>query len=142
MRAEAALAHKDRFPGHEAEYGPHLRALIEAGIATSAGDHEASREYVRRAHETLAISLRDDVDALLLPTAPAFAPDIATTGAGIFCGLASFTGLPSISLPSGTGAEGLPLAVQLIGGAWQEASLLAVARWLEDLLAFDGQPPI
>ena len=142
MRTEAALAHKYRFPGHENDFGPNLRALIEGGHATPAANYQASLRYIAQARETLADSLRDDFDAFLLPTAPATAPDIATTGNGIFCGLASFTSLPSISLPSGIGAGGLPLAVQLIGPAWQEASLLAIARWVEKLLAFEATPAL
>jgi Asp-tRNA(Asn)/Glu-tRNA(Gln) amidotransferase A subunit family amidase len=37
---------------------------------------------------------------------------------------------------------GLPLAVQLIGGAWGESRLLAAAAWCEGVIAFDAGPPL
>jgi Asp-tRNA(Asn)/Glu-tRNA(Gln) amidotransferase A subunit family amidase len=55
---------------------------------------------------------------------------------------ASFSGLPSISLPSGIGIGGLPLAVQLVGKHWGEADLLAHAAWVESELGFDQTPPL
>ncbi|MEM8502756.1 MAG: amidase [Cyanobacteria bacterium P01_D01_bin.1] len=39
----------------------------------------------------------------------------------------SLTGLPTISIPCGWSASGLPVGLQLIGKPWGEASLLAVA---------------
>jgi Asp-tRNA(Asn)/Glu-tRNA(Gln) amidotransferase A subunit family amidase len=36
----------------------------------------------------------------------------------------------------------LPLAVQLIGGAWGESRLLAAAAWCEGVIAFDASPPL
>jgi Asp-tRNA(Asn)/Glu-tRNA(Gln) amidotransferase A subunit family amidase len=47
---------------------------------------------------------------------------------------------PSISLPSGLAADGLPLAVQLTGAVWCEVRLLAAARWCERCLGFKEMP--
>jgi amidase len=82
------------------------------------------------------------LDALLLPTAPTAAPEgLGSTGDPAFCAPASFAGLPAISLPSGLGEGGLPLAVQLVAAPGGEAALLALARWVEALLGFSANPP-
>ena len=81
-------------------------------------------------------------DLLLTPTMPtAAAPVEALTGlrtlalAGrraAFTSPWNLTGLPAISVPAGFDADGLPLAVQLVGPAHSESLLLSVAAQLED----------
>ena len=46
---------------------------------------------------------------------------------------ASLTGLPSISVPAGTNNEGLPIGVQLIGQRQNDATLLALAKSMEEI---------
>jgi aspartyl-tRNA(Asn)/glutamyl-tRNA(Gln) amidotransferase subunit A len=82
------------------------------------------------------------VDALLTPAAPGPAPDAATTGDPVFNSPWSYTGLPTVCFPAGRSAEGLPLAVQLVGRAWDEGRLLAAAAWCERQAGVDmGEPP-
>jgi aspartyl-tRNA(Asn)/glutamyl-tRNA(Gln) amidotransferase subunit A len=40
----------------------------------------------------------------------------------------NFVGVPSLAVPLGVDADGLPLAVQLVGRPWAEATLLSVAH--------------
>jgi amidase len=51
------------------------------------------------------------------------------------------TGQPGISLPLFEGEDGLPLGVQLVGGAAGEAPLLALAAQLEAALPWAGRRP-
>jgi Asp-tRNA(Asn)/Glu-tRNA(Gln) amidotransferase A subunit family amidase len=69
-------------------------------------------------------------DAVLTPAAPGTAPLAATTGNPAFCTLWTLCGMPTISLPLMTGANGLPLGVQLVGRREDDARLLRTARWL------------
>jgi len=46
-------------------------------------------------------------------------------------------GVPAISLPV-LAAESLPLGLQLIGNAHEDAALFATAAWLEDFFAAAG----
>ena len=102
MRVEAAVAHSERYAAHKDDYRANIKALIEAGLATDSDAYAHARDFVRTLREAMSERL-DTVDALLLPTAPGTAPaSLETTGPGIFCGPASFTGLPAISLPSGS----------------------------------------
>jgi Asp-tRNA(Asn)/Glu-tRNA(Gln) amidotransferase A subunit family amidase len=49
--------------------------------------------------------------------------------------------LPAISLPLLSGADGLPIGVQLVGRFGDDARVLRTARWLVDTLAgADARP--
>jgi amidase len=53
------------------------------------------------------------------------------------------TGQPALSVPAGRTADGLPLAVQLVGRPGSEALLLALAAQLERVTRFpDRRPPL
>jgi Asp-tRNA(Asn)/Glu-tRNA(Gln) amidotransferase A subunit family amidase len=47
--------------------------------------------------------------------------------------LGNLTGLPALSAPVGLDADGLPIGLQLVGDAWDEATVLAAAAHLERL---------
>ena len=48
--------------------------------------------------------------------------------------------MPSISLPTGLSANGLPLALQLVQAPGGLARLLGVAAWCERVVAFAERP--
>ncbi|MEX2218265.1 MAG: Asp-tRNA(Asn)/Glu-tRNA(Gln) amidotransferase subunit GatA, partial [Phycisphaerales bacterium] len=90
--------------------------------------------------------------ALLMPSAPtpAFrlgekaADPLAMYAADVYTVGANLAGLPGITLPGGFAREGgveLPVGVQLIGAAWDEARLLRIARTLERELALPHHTP-
>ena len=72
------------------------------------------------------------IDLLLSPTVAGVAPPRReVTGEDfVFTLPASLTGSPAISLPAWAGADGLPLAVQLIGRPWEDHRVLVFARTL------------
>ena len=140
--AQAASVHAQSFAKHRDSYRQHIREHIEKGMAVTAVDYLEAQGARRRLRQQF-VDLLGPVDALLFPTAPGTAPaGLESTGDAVFCAPASFTGLPAISLPSGVAKDGLPLAVQLMGGAFAEARLLRVAAWVEQVLAFDARPDI
>jgi aspartyl-tRNA(Asn)/glutamyl-tRNA(Gln) amidotransferase subunit A len=141
MRYEAARVHERLFEVHGDDYPPGIRGLVEAGKTTSAEDYESAKQSVAQLRRSL-LGLLSQVDVLMLPVAPGPAPAIATTGPGILCGPASFTGMPSLAVPSGLGREGLPLAIQFIAAPLNEARLLATGDWAEKLLDFQARPAV
>ncbi|HEU4537105.1 MAG TPA: amidase [Polyangiaceae bacterium] len=58
-----------------------------------------------------------------------------------FCFFANLTGLPAASAPVGVDADGLPLGLQLVGDAWDEATVLAASAHLERVGAARARRP-
>jgi amidase len=54
----------------------------------------------------------------------------------------SFAGIPAAVVPAGLDRKGLPLSVQVVGRAFDEESVLAVARCLEQELGGFRPPPL
>jgi aspartyl-tRNA(Asn)/glutamyl-tRNA(Gln) amidotransferase subunit A len=139
LEVEAAAYHEPHWRRHAGEYGPEIRAAVEAGLGRSGVDYvRANRARLRFRTDVLAVLA--PYDALLSPTAPGPAPrGLASTGDGSLCAPWSWAGVPAVSLPIGVSAAGLPHALQLVGGH-DESRLLAVAGWCEPILGFAAAP--
>ncbi|WP_148570928.1 amidase [Nocardioides caldifontis] len=60
-----------------------------------------------------------------------------------YTGLWNTTGHPAASVPAGTGDDGLPLAVQLVAGRGDEATLFALSAQVESVRPWaDAWPPL
>jgi Asp-tRNA(Asn)/Glu-tRNA(Gln) amidotransferase A subunit family amidase len=142
LEAESAAYHADNFRRHAAEYGPEIRALVDAGLKQAAPTFvRANRARLRFRDEMMP--LLTSHHALLAPTAPAPAPaGLHSTGDGSLCAPWSYSGVPAITLPSGLNGAGLPEAIQLVAAAGQEALLFDVAQWCEDALRFSAAPSL
>jgi Asp-tRNA(Asn)/Glu-tRNA(Gln) amidotransferase A subunit family amidase len=80
------------------------------------------------------ISCFDRVQVLLTPATTGPAPDAGSTGDPAFNSPWSYTGLPTVSLPTGQFSEGLPLSLQLVGLPGEDLALLRSAAWCEQVL--------
>jgi aspartyl-tRNA(Asn)/glutamyl-tRNA(Gln) amidotransferase subunit A len=140
MQVAAATVHRQRFARHADQFGPKIRALIEAGMELSGMDYAAAEQHCRR-FKTDAAPLLAGVDALLMPVADSPAPKgLSSTGDPSFCAPWTFAGSPAITLPSGFAADGLPLAVQL--AATDERRLFTTAAWCEEVFGVSSMPPL
>ena len=75
--------------------------------------------------------LFEECNAIITPATRGVAPKgLDSTGDPAFCTLWTLTGLPALSLPLLTGDDGMPLGVQLVGVAGDDARLLRTGRWL------------
>src|SRR5262249_17364986 len=83
----------------------------------------------------------EGVDVLLTPATRGPAPDAATTGDPAFNSPWSYTGLPTVSVPAGWSAGGLPLAIQLVGARGGGARVLAAAAWCEQVVGMEARTP-
>jgi aspartyl-tRNA(Asn)/glutamyl-tRNA(Gln) amidotransferase subunit A len=120
---------------------PRRRVLLGA-YALSKGYYDA---YYRKAKKVQKLiqnayaSAFTHVDALLTPTAPTTAfkigekigdplamylEDIFTVGVNV-------AGLPGVSVPCGDDEKGLPVGMQLVGRAFDEATILSIAKAYE-----------
>lgn len=80
-------------------------------------------------------TLFEKTDILMTPAACGEAVAFGSTGDPCFNRLPTLLGLPSITIPFGTGERGLPLGLQLIARRDQDGRLLATAALFEDRLA-------
>jgi amidase len=139
---EAISAHALLFERFREQYRPLIREVLDHGLMLPASQLVRAQTQVRYIRRALVDILRDG-DVMLMASAQSTAPlGLNSTGSPMLNAPASFSGLPSISLPSGIGDGGLPLAVQLIGKHWREADLLARAAWVETELGFKQSPPL
>jgi aspartyl-tRNA(Asn)/glutamyl-tRNA(Gln) amidotransferase subunit A len=127
------------FPAQAADYSEEVRQRIEAGGNVRAIDYLAGLEVQKRVRAEFDAAL-SEVDAIVAPTVPVTAPPIGAENVRIggeevpvrvaLVGMnrpANFTGHPAVSVPCGFTGDGLPVGLQLIGRAFDEATLLRIA---------------
>jgi aspartyl-tRNA(Asn)/glutamyl-tRNA(Gln) amidotransferase subunit A len=140
LRADVAAIHEDLFPANPAAYGPKLRELIETGMLVSAEDYLHARR-LRRHFQREMTRLFETFDVLLTPAAPGPAPaGIGATGSAVMNGPWSLADFPTMTLPFGLAANGLPLGIQLSAPPLAEAALLEAASAIESVAAFKEKP--
>jgi aspartyl-tRNA(Asn)/glutamyl-tRNA(Gln) amidotransferase subunit A len=137
-----------------AGFGAEVRRRVLIGTyVLSAGYYDA---YYLKAQKVRTLIARDyaaafdKVDCILAPIAPsaAFAigektdDPIAMYLNDVFTVPANLAGLPAISVPAGLSADGLPLGLQVIGRAFDEATVLRVGDVLERAAAFTHRPSV
>ncbi|MGI8758330.1 MAG: Asp-tRNA(Asn)/Glu-tRNA(Gln) amidotransferase subunit GatA [Acidimicrobiales bacterium] len=130
-----------------AGFGAEVKRRIMLGTyALSAGYYDA---YYGKAQKVRTLIIRDfatayeSFDLLLSPTSPttafplgAKAGDPLTMYLSDVCTIPSnLAGDPAVSVPFGVGDDGLPVGVQLLAPALQEATMMRAAAVLEDIMA-------
>jgi aspartyl-tRNA(Asn)/glutamyl-tRNA(Gln) amidotransferase subunit A len=141
LAAEAAEVQRERFTEKKDLYGPKIRELIERGLATPAWEYIRALEVQKRFRREVD-QLLTRFDAILTPATPDVAPaGIGSTGDPSFNVPWTLSGHPVIAIPCALVPSGLPLSIQLTGAALGEGRLLSIARWCEEVLAFDALPP-
>jgi aspartyl-tRNA(Asn)/glutamyl-tRNA(Gln) amidotransferase subunit A len=127
------------------------RRILIGTYVLSAGYYDA---YYSRAQKLRSLIKRDfdlafeKCDVLLTPATPgpAFGVGAKTTDPlemylqDVFTVTVNLAGLPGIAVPAGLTANGLPLGLQLIGKAFDEATLLRAALAVETAADFKHSP--
>lgn len=116
---------------------PALAKLLTYGPKRSAADLAEDAQVIAETKAALKAAL-ETYGAILMPTAPQVAfphSKAAPANQADFTCLANIAGLPAIAIPAGWSNDGLPIGVQLMGKAGDEAGLFALARKLDAALA-------
>jgi Asp-tRNA(Asn)/Glu-tRNA(Gln) amidotransferase A subunit family amidase len=109
-----------------------LRNMIENGQKVLAVDYNVALGHTRGLDQDLQ-QIFASYDVILTPATTGTAPHgLEFTGSPVFCTIWTLTGVPAISLPLLTAANGLPLGVQLVSAKGDDARLLRTARWLAE----------
>jgi aspartyl-tRNA(Asn)/glutamyl-tRNA(Gln) amidotransferase subunit A len=129
-QADGAAVHRERLKEHPDWFGADVRQRLETGAAFT------SSEYVLARHTQTEIKRRCELllnlyDVLILPTTPISAPVLEGENAlerarqlTRFTSPFNLTGLPALTVPCGFTKEGLPIGVQFVSRAWNEAGIL------------------
>ena len=133
MAAEAAAIHHGLGALRPPNYPPRIAELLDQGNETRALDYLLAREQGKTSQASMDEFLKA-VDALTTPAALNAASDLSTTGDPVFNSPWSLLGTPTVSFPIGLSADGLPLAVQLVGRARFDSHLLRTAQWCETVI--------
>jgi aspartyl-tRNA(Asn)/glutamyl-tRNA(Gln) amidotransferase subunit A len=143
MAVEAAQFHGKRLARHPEDYQPRIRALLEEGLACSGPEYAECKEHQQRLTFDMN-SLGSDEIVLITPATTSPAPDASSTGDPAFNSPWSYTGLPTLSIPTGQFVEGLPLAIQLVLTNRRDreaAGLFRAAAWVEKALGVGPLTP-
>ncbi|MFJ9036908.1 amidase [Streptomyces sp. NPDC102406] len=145
MVPEASAYHERSLRTTPDLYTPEVRVLLEAGELTSAGDYlraQRARTMMRDAWARMF----DGIDVLAAPTVPMtaatsgqdtveWADGTVETVSDSYVRLsapADITGVPALTLPVGHDRAGLPIGMQLMARAFQDATVLRVGQVYEE----------
>ncbi len=132
-------------------FGPEVKRRILIGTyVLSAGYYDAYYLKALKVRRRIAEDFDkawEQCDVLLTPTAPSAAFALGERNADpiamylndVFTVTTNLAGLPSISVPAGMDAQGLPLGLQLIGRALDEGTVFSVAGAIEKAAGFKSK---
>ena len=129
---------------NRSQFGADVLSRLDQGRMISAVDYINAQRVRRRLREEFD-ELWQGVDCFLAPTTPNTAPrigentirlggrdeDTRVASTRLVRGI-NVLGLPALSMPCGLSGGGLPIGLQIVGPAFEEAAVLKVAAALED----------
>jgi amidase len=131
---EAAVAHEATYPSRASDYGPVLAGLLELGRGLS-GSAVTKILLRRAAFRGQLDALFRDIDLLVMPVMNVAAPSLADMAAAgrapaaiearlRFTAPFDMSGHPTLTLPGGKTADGLPVGFQIVGRHMEEDLVL------------------
>jgi aspartyl-tRNA(Asn)/glutamyl-tRNA(Gln) amidotransferase subunit A len=138
-----------RFVGHLVDDAtlptdPHVRPRIQLGRTISARDYLLALAQ-REEHEREFAAALGDVDAILTPTAQTAAIPIERVDqsgtAAHFTRPGNYLGLCGLAVPNGFSTDGMPLSLQILCHAGQEATALRVGWAYEQATSWMARRP-
>lgn len=154
MSAEAVSIHREWLRTRPQDYGAQVRARLEAGLTIPAAYYLDALRARGAMLDDFHARVFGRCDALLAPVTDSAAPPIDETafapGPDLGAKLGRFTkftrainylGLPGLSVPAGFDGEGMPVGFQLVGRAFDEATLFAAGHAYQQATAWHTRVP-
>ncbi len=153
LHSEAATYHAQFLSECPEKYSDNVRVQIEAGRCLSASSYLKAQQYRTLLNQKISAILECH-DMIAMPTLPVTAPRIGEhmlkiNGSSItsqdamtsIAWIANSCGLPAISIPCGHDDAGLPIGLMLVGAAFQESQIIAVADRFQNLTNWHEMKP-
>ncbi|HWP77378.1 MAG TPA: amidase [Methylomirabilota bacterium] len=154
VRAESAAIHSRLLKERPGELQPAVRDRMAPGLTVTAYDYLQGQRLRAQLTREFIDAVFSRVDVLATPTIPEPAPAQAQVKAGatadVIARMGRFSrltrpfnalGLPALSLPCGAAPDGRPLALQLVGRPFDEATLLRLGHAYERATAWHRLRP-
>jgi aspartyl-tRNA(Asn)/glutamyl-tRNA(Gln) amidotransferase subunit A len=145
IRSEAYALHENMLRDYPEQYEEEVRDRLLLGLAPKAYEYVQAQQIREIANQVFHKALTE-VEVILTPTVSILPPDLqqrevtingyreqVRTALTRFTGLTNLNGFPSISIPCGLSASGLPIGFQLIGKPLDEANLYRFANAYEQV---------
>jgi aspartyl-tRNA(Asn)/glutamyl-tRNA(Gln) amidotransferase subunit A len=137
MLSEVYEFHRETLRDRPQDYGEGLRTRIYMGALVTAADYQRGQRLRARLRREV-MALLENVDALIFPghAAPAqrfedVALDRIVVPGSRYTNVWNLLGLPAVVVPCGVSRDGLPVAIQIVGRPFDEATVLRIARAYE-----------
>jgi aspartyl-tRNA(Asn)/glutamyl-tRNA(Gln) amidotransferase subunit A len=153
LATEAAAFHKRWLIERPQDYGAQVLMRLQNGLAIPAVSYLEAMRWRGPALSAWLAAVAG-TDAVLAPVAPMPAPTIAESDVGngidaeaVIQRITKFTrpinylGLPSLSIPTGFTKAGLPVGMQLVGRAFDEAMLVRIGAAFQRATDFHARVP-
>ena len=114
----------------------HMRRQVELHIDMPRSRYSEAVQHAAQCRMSFArVMAESEVDVLLTPSAPGEAPKgLGSTGEALFNRNWTLLHVPCVTLRAGSGPNGLPLGVQLVGDRDADERVLLAAHWVQRAL--------
>ncbi len=146
--ADGAAFHRERLAENPLGFGEDVRERLQAGAALTSAEYSLARRTQVEMRRRMEIFF-DKYDLLLTPTTPV--PALLIEGNDAleqarrltrFTAPFNLTGLPALSVPCGFTPGKLPIGLQLVAGAWNEAKVLRAGWAFEQATEWHVRKPV
>jgi amidase len=152
---EALAVHASTFPSRAGEYGPGLRAVFESGQRVTPSKLASVTQFRSEVSASIE-SMLNTVDCLVCPSmansarvkeTDPFDEDAVESWSqvvrnDIHTQPFNFSGSPTLSVPCGFSADGLPLSVQFVGRRLSESVLCRIGHAYEQATPWHLKHPV
>ena len=120
---------------HQNQMSDNILKQVRGGNSISWDQYRTALEHAESARASMDAILKP-LDFILTPSANGEAPKgLESTGDARFQGYWTILHTPTITLPTYSGPNNLPVGIQIVGPRFEDNSLIAWAKWITNALS-------